>query len=135
MSLKNTLLTATGFLLLGVGAVGVIVPVLPTTPFVIAASVCFAGNPRLRAWLMKSKFFAEHINNYKQRTGLCTRTVALSLGFLWAMLVTSILAVGELWLTLLLFGIGIAVSTHILWIAQPKKKDSIENKTKENTYD
>lgn len=133
MSAKNLLLTATGFLLLGIGAVGVVIPILPTTPFVITASACFAGNPRVRAWLMKSRFFAEHITNYRQRTGLRKGTVTLSLGFLWGMLSLSMLAVGRLWVTLLLSGIGIAVTVHILWIARPKSKDG--SQPKENVYD
>ena len=122
MSAKNLLLTAIGFLLLGIGAVGVVIPVLPTTPFVITASACFAGNPRIRAWLMKNRFFAEHITNYQQRTGLQKDTVALSLGFLWGMLSLSMLAVNRLGITLLLSGIGIAVTVHIFWIAHPRKR-------------
>lgn len=122
MSAKNLLLTAIGFLLLGIGAVGVVLPILPTTPFVITASACFAGNPRIRGWLMKSRFFAEHITNYRQRTGLRKDTVAVSLAFLWGMLSLSMLAVGQLRFTLLFIGIGIAVTVHILWIARPKER-------------
>lgn len=123
MSVKNILLTAAGFLLLGIGAVGVVLPILPTTPFVITASACFAGNPRIRAWLMKSRFFAEYITNYRQRTGLKQSTVALSLGFLWGMLGLSMLVMGRLWVVLLLSGIGIAVTVHILWMARPRKRE------------
>lgn len=122
MSIKNALLSAAGFLLLGIGAVGMIVPILPTTPFVIAASACFAGNPRVRAWLMRSRFFAEYITNYRQRTGLRRSTVALSLGFLWITLVLSMLYSGRLWVCLLLGGIGICVSLHIILMSRPKNR-------------
>lgn len=120
MNIKNLFLTLAGFLLLGIGAVGVFVPVLPTTPFVLAASVCLAGNPKTRAWLLKNRFFAEHFTNYRKRTGLKRRTVAISLAFLWGMLLFSVLLIGKLWGTLLLTAVGAAVTAHILCLFRPK---------------
>ena len=121
MSVKNILLTGAGFLLLGVGAVGAVVPVLPTTPFVLVASACFAGNPAVRARMLKIGFFREHLTNYQRRTGLKKSTVIKSLSFLWITLCISMLLVKALWCTLLLSAIGIAVTAHILSIARPKK--------------
>ncbi len=122
MNAKNIFLTAAGFLLLGLGAVGAFVPILPTTPFVLTASACFAGNPKLRGWLLKSAFFQEHLTNYQRRTGLQKRTVCVSLTFLWGMLCLSMALSGKLWVVLLLCGVGIAVTLHILCIARPKKR-------------
>jgi uncharacterized membrane protein YbaN (DUF454 family) len=122
MKLKNLLLTALGFVLLGFGAIGLFLPVLPTTPLVLFASACFAGNPRMRGRLLRNAFFREHFRNYQNRTGLKKRTVAFSLGFLWGMLGLSLLLVQELWYALLLAAVGIAVSLHILCIAKPSEK-------------
>ncbi len=46
-----------GFVLLGVGAAGIFLPLIPTTPFVLSASACFTASPRMRARLLKIKFF------------------------------------------------------------------------------
>ena len=121
MKIKTALLTALGLLLLGVGAVGIVVPILPTTPFVLLASACFAGNPKLRTWLYKSKFFAEHATNYRERTGLKQSTTIISLAFLWSVLVLSMVLTGKLWVTLLLAGVGAGVTVHIVWISRPKR--------------
>jgi hypothetical protein len=121
VSIKNVLLTGAGFLLLGVGAVGAVLPVLPTTPFVLAASACFAGNPAIRSRMLKIGFFREHLTNYQRRTGLKKSTVIKSLSFLWITLCVSMLVIKALWCTLLLSGIGIAVTAHILSVARPKK--------------
>lgn len=130
MIVKTIVLTAAGFLLLGVGAVGAFLPILPTTPFVLAASACFTGNPAIRSRILKIGFFREHLYNYQRRTGLKKSTVAGSLGFLWIMLCLSMLAVKALWCTLLLSGIGMAVTVHLLWMARPKKTGaSIERQT------
>lgn len=116
--MKHLLLTAAGFILLGFGVVGVFVPVLPTTPFVLSASACFTGNPKLRVKLLKSNFFREHYVNYKERTGLKKRTVAVSLSFLWGTLCISMLIVRAAWCTALLLCVGIAVTAHLLCMAR-----------------
>lgn len=118
------LLTAAGFLLLGLGAVGVFLPLLPTTPFVLAAAACFSGNPGIRSRLLKSHFFREHLINYQRRTGLKKATVVISLVFLWSTLGISLFLLQRLWSTLLLGSIGAAVTIHLLCIARPKKPRS-----------
>ena len=127
MHLKKILLAAFGFIFLGLGAIGLIVPVWPTTPFVLLSVACFSSSPRIKARIMKIPFFREHIENYEQRIGLSRKTFWLSMGWLWSMLVLSIALVQDNWISLLLMLIGAAVTIHILWIAQPKdrKKDTL----------
>lgn len=122
MMLKNRLLTILGFLFLGIGAIGIALPVLPTTPFVLLAAGCFSSNPRLTEWLHKNSIFSNYITNYKERNGLEKRTVVISLVFLWTMLGISIVVIQKLWAAILLPSIGVAVTIHILCIARPKKK-------------
>ncbi len=118
--MKQIFLTAAGFVLLGLGAVGLLLPVWPTTPFVIGAAACFSASPALGRKLLQLPFFGEHIENYKNRKGLSGKTLAASLIFLWLMLGLSILLVQTLWVKFLLLAIGAAVSIHILMIAKPK---------------
>ncbi|MDD4564083.1 MAG: YbaN family protein [Eubacteriales bacterium] len=125
MMLKNRLLIILGFLFLGIGAVGIAIPVLPTTPFVLLAAVCFSGNPRLTAWLHKNSIFSNYITNYKERNGLKKRTVVISLVFLWTMLGISIAFIQKLWAAVLLPCIGLAVTIHILCIARPKNTKGV----------
>lgn len=129
MPFKVILLTTLGFFFLAAGAIGLLLPVWPTTPFVLIAAACFSCTPRLRAQIMRIGFFREHIENYERRTGLGRKTVAISLGYLWAMLLLSVYCLDTLWVRLLLLFIGAAVTVHILCIARPKeqrKKDTDE---------
>ncbi len=119
--MKTVLLVAAGFVLLALGAIGIVLPIWPTTPFVLAAAACFTGAPRIRAWLTRLPFFGEHLRNYRNRTGLSRRTVAVSLAFLWGMLALSGLMVRQLWLIALLIAVGAAVTVHIVWISRPRK--------------
>jgi len=127
MSLKNRLLIILGFVFLIIGAIGIFFPVLPTTPFVLLAAGCFTSSKRLSDWLTRNKLFGEYIINYRERNGLSKKTVIRSLGFLWIMLILSAICVHSLQLTIILSCIGVAVTTHILWIAKPKKRESKEN--------
>ena len=55
------------------GSIGVVVPGLPTTPFVLLASWCFyKSSPRLRNWLLQS-FLGKYIKDYTRQGGLTTR--------------------------------------------------------------
>ncbi len=121
MNVKSAVLSGIGLLLLGMGAVGVVLPVWPTTPFVLAAAACFTYNPKLRAWVIKIPFFREYLQNYQDKKGLPRKTVIRSLVFLWGMLALSALLLKTVWIALCLLLVGIAVTWHILWIAKPRR--------------
>ncbi len=118
--MKIWLLTAVGFLCLGLGTIGILLPVWPTTPFVLVSAACFSATPRLRAKIMNIKFFREHVENYERRTGLSKKTVAISLAYLWTMLSLSILLARTVRIALLLLVIGTAVTLHIMVMAKAK---------------
>ncbi len=120
MGIKGVLLAGAGVILLLLGLIGLLLPVWPTTPFVLAAFGCLAGAPRLRALILRVPLFREYVENYRARRGLKRGTVISSLSFLWGMLAVSVTLTKKLWLALLLFGIGAAVTVHILMIAKPK---------------
>lgn len=125
MNLKNKLLIILGFIFFFMGAVGIFIPVFPTTPFMILAAGCFTSSKRLSAWLEKSKLFGEYITNYRERNGLSKVTVIRSLSFLWIMLMISVIYINSLWAIILMPSIGIAVTTHILWMSKPKPNKMI----------
>ena len=67
------LLIVLGGLSVVAAALGVVIPGLPTTPFVLLASWCFyKSSPRLQAWLLQS-FLGKYIRDYQEKGGLTTR--------------------------------------------------------------
>lgn len=115
------LLVGGGFFFLGLGAIGLLLPVWPTTPFVLLSAACFSCAPAMRARIMRIAFFREHIENYGQRRGLSRKTLCISLGYLWGMLLLSMVVVKQLWVCVLLACIGAAVTMHLLWMARAKR--------------
>lgn len=71
-----------GVVLLVIGGVGVVLPLLPTTPFVLAAAGCFAkSSPRMHAWLLANRVFGPMIVDWekKQCVSLKVKVAALSM--------------------------------------------------------
>ena len=118
--MKNAILIAIGFVFLALGAVGVFLPILPTTPFVLLSSACFSTSPALRAKIMKIRFFREHIENYQERKGLSRKTLAISLVYLWGMLSFSAFMIAKPLWYVILSSIGIAVTIHLAVMARAK---------------
>jgi uncharacterized membrane protein YbaN (DUF454 family) len=130
MNFKKRLLIILGFVFLLLGGIGIFVPILPTTPFVLLAAGCFTSSKKLSNWLENSKLFGEYIVNYRERKGLSKKTVIKSLSFLWIMLAISVVHIGSLWAVILMPCIGIAVTVHILCIAKPKEKKTVAGNLK-----
>lgn len=120
--LKALLMIIAGYALLLLGAIGLVIPIWPTTPFVLLSAACFACSPKLKAKITKIPFFREHLENYKSRTGLSRKTLCISLSYLWIMLIVSALIISTSWISLLLLGVGLLVTLHILLMARSKRK-------------
>ncbi len=120
------LLTILGFFFLGMGAIGLLLPVWPTTPFVLLAVACFSGTPRIKEKILKVKFFREHVENYETRRGLSRRTFWMSMVWLWGMLLLSMVMMQKITMTFFLSLIGIAVTIHIAWMSRSRVRGGVE---------
>lgn len=114
--LTRHILLALGWLFLGIGAVGIAVPVLPTAPFVLLAAACFLrSSERLHAWLVSHPRFGRHIEDYLAGRGLRARTKAVALSTLWASVLASAYFFVPLFIVdLLMVAVAAAVSVYIL---------------------
>jgi uncharacterized membrane protein YbaN (DUF454 family) len=119
--IRNIVLTILGFVFLALGIIGIPIPVLPTTPFVLLAATCFSiSNKNLYNWLRQNRIFGQYIENYKTKQGIQLSLKISSLIVLWAGLILSMILVHALWAYLLLSVVGIAVSAHLLHMKTKK---------------
>jgi len=98
--------------------IGVFLPLIPTTPFLLAAAASFSrSSDRFHNWLLNNRLFGHYISDYQDKKGVPLRIKISTLVFLWvSILVSVILFTDELWLRILLFIIAAGVTIHILLI-------------------
>lgn len=118
---KYTLIIS-GFFSLFLGIIGIFLPILPTTPFVLLSGICFAhSSPKIYDKLINMKYLGKLISDYRAGKGLSKSAIIFSILLLWLMMLISILFVVKLvWLKILLIAIGLAVSVHILFLGKKK---------------
>jgi len=121
--LSRALLWIAGSVSLATGLVGIVVPVLPTTPFLILAAVCFGrSSDRCYRWLVRNRLFGRYLEDYLCGRGVPWRVKATTLAFLWVVItITALLAVEALWLRILLFVIATAVTLHVVMLRGPAR--------------
>lgn len=117
-ALYRYLYLISGFLLVGIGVIGIFLPVLPTTIFLILASACFMKScPKANEWLKKNRFLGAYLRNYQDKTGLTITTKVLNISFLWLTIsLTAYFLTDELYIRILLLAIAIGVTIHLLMI-------------------
>lgn len=114
--LRRTLYLSAGSVFLVAGVVGIAVPVLPTTPFLILAAFFYArSSKRCYEWLVTNRVFGRYLKDYLCGRGVSWRVKASALALLWITIVLStVLWVDALWLRLLLLAVAAGVTVHIL---------------------
>lgn len=105
-----------GSLALVVGMIGIIVPVLPTTPFLLLAAICYArSSSRCHRWLVTNRVFGRYLDDYLQGKGIDRKVKLGALLLLWSVItLTAILFTDSLWVRLLLFLMAVAVTVHVV---------------------
>ena len=112
-----------GILLVAIGVIGIFLPILPTTIFLILASACFIkSSPKANEWLKNHKILGMYIKNYQDGSGLTVNSKIFNITFLWIMISASALFFTELWyLKILLLVIAFGVTIHLLMIKTKKE--------------
>ena len=122
--LRRTFFLVAGSVFLATGVVGVVVPVLPTTPFLILAAFCYArSSSRCYRWLISNRVFGRYLNDYLCGRGISWKVKAGTLLFLWGVITPSaIFFVEQLWARVLLFVVAAGVTVHV-WTLRGRKRD------------
>lgn len=94
-----------GWLAVALGAVGIVLPVLPTTPLMILAAFLFTkGSPRARAWLVEHAHFGPHIRAWEAQGAIAPRAKYWAVTVMAGVFAVSVL-VGLAWWVLLIQGL------------------------------
>lgn len=114
--LLHPLLTVCGLLSVVLGIIGIFLPLMPTTPFLLLAAFCFArSSPRCHRWLHQHHWFGPYLIRYQQRHAMTRRDKLLTLLPMWfSIILAAALVVHPWWAKLILLAIAAGVTWHIL---------------------
>ena len=113
-----------GSVSLVLGIMGVFLPVLPTTPFLLlAAAMYMRSSQRLYDWLMSHKHLGAYIRNFREHKALPLRVKVVSVTMVWAtLLYCAIFVAKEWWMSGIFIAIATGVTIHILSYKTLKKR-------------
>ena len=126
-SLKKVLFIVAGTISLGLGVVGVFLPILPTTPFLLLSAACYyKGSERMHRWLLGNELFGSYIRNYREGKGISQAGKIFTLFFLWITICFSALFIVNNYIVqIVLFAIAIAVTIHIITLPTFRRTQSL----------
>ena len=111
---KQYLFIGLGSLCVGLAAIGLFLPVLPSTPFILLAAFFFTNSSdRLYKWLLSHPYFGKYLCSYLKFKAVDPRVKKQALIILWVGLIASGLLVQNNWIRAGLLVIGIGVTLHI----------------------
>ena len=121
--LKRGLLVSAGTVFTATGIIGIFVPILPTTPFLLLAAACYLrSSQRFYNWLLGNRFFGAYVRNYLQGRGMPRKVKIATIFLLWLTISCSIIfAVQALVIRAVLLVIAIGVTVHIILIKTTPK--------------
>lgn len=109
-----------GIVLVAIGALGVALPLLPTTPFLLAAAYCFArSSPNLHNWLLSHETFGPLIHNWDQNGSIDRRSKLIAIVLICLSPVFSIVLGVPWWGLVAQIVILAVVATYILTRPDP----------------
>lgn len=112
--IKKILSTVLGFLYLIIGGVFLLIPILPTSPFVLLAVLSFSHNVKINRWLRENRIFGKYVEKVftSKEIGIGLKIVTLSL--LWIGFILTMILIRAIWVYITFGTIGIWVTIQII---------------------
>jgi len=122
---KRRLLIVAGTLSTGLGIIGIFIPILPTTPFLLLAAACYMrSSERFYQWLINNRIFGAYVRNYIEGRGMPIRIKIFTILLLWLAIGLSIaFGVQNTVVRIVLICVAIGVTAHIVLIRKRKVED------------
>lgn len=114
-SAKRYMLIVSGSIALALGVIGVAIPLLPTTPFLLLAAFCYLrSSERLYHWLLGNRVLGPYIRNYLDHRAVKKGVKIATITLLWLALAISMVLASNIYMRIFLSVVGIGVSVHVL---------------------
>jgi uncharacterized membrane protein YbaN (DUF454 family) len=117
------LLVCLGCVSLALGVLGIFLPLLPTTPFLLLSAALFArSSPRLYNFLLNHRVLGSYIRSFLDERAIPLRIKVISITLLWtALLCSAFFFVEKIWMRVILMAVAVGVTLHILSFKTARK--------------
>ena len=121
---KRGLYFLAGTIFMVLGGVGIVLPILPTTPFLLLSLACYyKSSKRMHNWMLNNKWFGSYLRNYVEGKGLSLKAKLFTISLLWILIGYSICFVLNIVvIQIVLFVIAVGVSIHVIKLPTFVKK-------------
>ena len=112
-----------GSISLLLGAVGIFLPLIPTTPFLLLSVACYLrSSTKMHTWLVNNRVFGQYLSNYREGKGLPMKVKIFTLGILWVTVIYSAFYIIDiLVMQFLLIFVAIMVTMHLVLLPTFKR--------------
>ncbi|WP_211340590.1 YbaN family protein [Mesobacillus subterraneus] len=112
----KALLIIIGTLSISLGIIGIVVPLLPTTPLILLGAACYVkASDKLYQKLIQNKWLGSYIQDFREKNGITRKNKILSLSMMWGSIILTIIILdAPFWLAAILIIIAVSVSAWIL---------------------
>lgn len=123
---KRRLLIGAGTLSTGLGIIGIFVPILPTTPFLLLAAACYMrSSERFYQWLINNRILGAYVRNYIEGKGMPVKIKMFTILLLWLTIaLTIVFGVQNIVIKIVLICIAVGVTAHIALIKSRRAGDT-----------
>jgi uncharacterized membrane protein YbaN (DUF454 family) len=113
-----------GTITLVIGAIGIFLPILPTTPFLLLSLACYLrSSEKMTHWMLNNKYFGKYIRNYKEGKGIPLKTKIFAISVLWITIIFSAGFIIPFWIVqIILIIIAFSVTIHLIRLPTFKSK-------------
>ena len=136
MEVKRLLCLIAGCVCLGIGCIGIVLPILPTVPFFMVTAFCFANSSqKLHDWFLSTKLYKKHLQSYVEKRGMILKTkisiittVTLLMGFGFLMMARK-----EIWIPcIILIVVWVGHLIYFIFGVKTVKDESEFNRRRQN---
>jgi uncharacterized membrane protein YbaN (DUF454 family) len=105
-----------GSVSLVLGVLGIFLPMLPTTPFLLLSAAAWVkASPSLYNWLLNHKVLGEYIRNFREHRAIPLRAKIISISMIWITLTYCTITISDsIWIKFLFITLAISITWHIL---------------------
>ena len=124
------ILIIVGFISLGLGCIGIILPIIPTAPFLLLTSLCFVkSSEKFNNWFLNSKIYKKHIENFAKYRVMTLKGELILLLLVSLMLITSMIFINKPVMTIVFSCLILCKYSYFVFRVKPvSKKEYIEIK-------